>query len=67
LADGLIDTVWQIDQELEAGALAVQLGGGGERKELDLVKEGRKRLAGLLKSLVVSFTLSNYHCPEIRD
>ncbi|GAA5826823.1 hypothetical protein JCM5353_005408 [Sporobolomyces roseus] len=51
LADGLIDTVWQIDQELEAGALTVQLG-GGEKKELDLVKEGRKRIAGLLKSLV---------------
>lgn len=54
LADTLIDTVWQIDQELESGVVELRQGQGDQKKELELVKEGRKRIALILKSLVVS-------------
>lgn len=56
LADTLLDVVWQIDQEVDSQAFELrQPGKVTDLKKLaDLVSTGRKRLANLLKSLVVS-------------
>lgn len=56
LSDTLLDVIWQIDQEVDSGALEFrQAGGVYDMKKLqDLVTAGRKRLANFLRSLVVS-------------
>ncbi|GAA5837682.1 hypothetical protein JCM3766R1_000555 [Sporobolomyces carnicolor] len=54
LSDTLLDVIWQIDQEVDSGALEFrQAGGVYDMKKLqDLVTAGRKRLANFLRSLV---------------
>lgn len=56
LADTLLDVIWQIDQEVDSGALEFRQAGGvfDTKKLADLGQAGRKRLAQFLKSLVVS-------------
>ncbi|GAA5910057.1 uncharacterized protein JCM6883_000540 [Sporobolomyces salmoneus] len=54
LGDTILDVVWQIDQEVESGALEFRQAGGvfDTKKLMDLVQAGRKRIAQFLKSLV---------------
>ncbi|GAA5964710.1 hypothetical protein JCM3765_004364 [Sporobolomyces pararoseus] len=54
LGDCLLDVIWQIDQEVDSGALEFRSTppGGDPKKLLELGQQGRKRLAQFLKSLV---------------
>lgn len=62
LQDCLLDVIWQIDQEVDSGALELRIKvvdqDLDQKKLLELAQQGRKRLAQFLKSLVVSFYLS---------
>lgn len=55
LADLVLDVIWQIDQEVDSGAIELrQAGGVSDQKKLqDSIAAGRKRIATFLKSLIV--------------
>ncbi|GAA5874250.1 hypothetical protein JCM16303_005789 [Sporobolomyces ruberrimus] len=54
LADLVLDVIWQIDQEVDSGAIELrQAGGVSDQKKLqDSIAAGRKRIATFLKSLI---------------